>query len=195
MVLVGNLQKSVNPLPETPGVLFPRKIVQKNAHGVEANGFGPAELKIDSLGIKRIRLPHLKLVDSGSGNIVAANQPELPGIPIVGSFFSPALQRLSLKTGVETENQYQSDPDPSGSLRHHFGYPLRSPQELDHERNRAFPLAFRHTEYCFPSAPVPRFPPRGTPRIRKYLGVDRLQPGNLQRHAHKIDPIPWHSQG
>src|ERR1700730_778733 len=102
MVLVGNLQKSVNPRPETLGVLLPREIVQKNAHGVEANRFGPPEFKIDSLGVKRIRLPHLKLVDSGRRDVVAANPPGLLAVPIVGCFFSPALLRLSLKAGSQT---------------------------------------------------------------------------------------------
>src|ERR1700737_2306970 len=111
MVLVRNVQKRVDPRPQTVGVLLPGEIVEKNAHGVESNGFGPPQLKIDSLGVKRIRLPHLKLVDSGSRGVVAANQPGLPGIPVVGSFFSPPLLRLSMKTGAQAKDQHQSDPD------------------------------------------------------------------------------------
>src|ERR1700732_542445 len=99
MVVFGNLAKSDIPPPETLCVLLPGKVVQKNTHGVEADGFCPAELQIDSLGVKRIGLPHLKLVDSRSGDGVAANEPGLPGIPIVGGFCSPALLRLSLQPG------------------------------------------------------------------------------------------------
>ena len=62
---------------------MPRQIVQENAHGVEAQRFGPAEFQIDALGIEGFRLPHLQFVDGGGGDVVAADQKGLVLVPRV----------------------------------------------------------------------------------------------------------------
>ncbi len=56
--------------------------------------FGPAELGVDAPGVESIGLPHFELVNGVGGNVVAADEPGLMRVPVVGLGFSPALGRL-----------------------------------------------------------------------------------------------------
>ena len=89
VVFVGNGEECVDAVLETGGVLLPEKVVEKDAHGVEADGLGPAEFEINALGIERVGLPHFELVDGGGGDEVAANEPRLLSVPIVGALLGP----------------------------------------------------------------------------------------------------------
>ena len=53
--------------------------------------FGPAELAVDRLGIERVGLPHFELVDRRAGEEVAADEPGLGVVPLVGLLGRPAL--------------------------------------------------------------------------------------------------------
>ena len=42
-------EKGVDALLEAVGVLLPEEVVEEDAHGVHADGFGPAEFAVDAL--------------------------------------------------------------------------------------------------------------------------------------------------
>ena len=86
----GDGQKSVDALREAFRVLLPEQVVQEDAHGVHADGFGPAEFAIDGGGVEGVGLPHFQLVDGGGGKEVGAHRPGLLGVPGVGLGFGPA---------------------------------------------------------------------------------------------------------
>ena len=81
-------------------VLLPKEVVQKNAHGVHAQIFRPSELLINLLRIKRVRLPHLKLVDRVHRHKITAHQPRLLGVPRVCLRLGP-----SLSVGVHSDRR------------------------------------------------------------------------------------------
>jgi len=87
----GDGQELIDALLETWGVLLPQKIVQKDAHGVHTQSFGPAQFLIDLLRIEAVSLPHLQFVNGGVRNVVCAHQPGLLLIPGVGLVFGPSL--------------------------------------------------------------------------------------------------------
>ena len=92
VVLFRNLEEGVDTLLEASGILLPRQVVQKNTHGVEPNRFRPTEFLIDTRAIKRVRLPHLQLIDFRRWRVVASNEPRVFRIPLVGGFFRPAFR-------------------------------------------------------------------------------------------------------
>ena len=69
---------------------FHTQIVQEHAHRRHPEAFGQAQFFVDPLRIERVGLPHLELVDGGRGNVVAADQPGLLGVPRCGLGFGPA---------------------------------------------------------------------------------------------------------
>src|SRR5467141_1083067 len=85
-----DLEKGIDTLAKSFRVLLPRKIMEKNAHGVEADGLCPAKLEVDALGIEGICLPHLEFIDCSRGNVVAPHEPRLLCVPIVGGLLRPA---------------------------------------------------------------------------------------------------------
>jgi hypothetical protein len=87
---VCNLQERIDALLKPLGVLLPKKVVQKHAHGVEADGFGPAELQVNALWVKRIGLPHFQLVDGIGMYVVSAYEPRLLLVPLVSFLFCPS---------------------------------------------------------------------------------------------------------
>src|SRR5487761_1155815 len=89
MMLSCNCEEYVDALLETPRVLLPQKIVQKNPHGVHPDALGPAKFLIDLPRIETCRLPHLQLVDGIARNIVRAYQPWLLRIPLVRLGLAP----------------------------------------------------------------------------------------------------------
>jgi hypothetical protein len=90
VVLRSDGEKRVDTLLKAGGVLLPKQIVEENTHGVEAERLGPAEFEFDAFWIEGVRLPHFELVDGSGGNVVAADEPRLVRIPIVGFGFGPA---------------------------------------------------------------------------------------------------------
>ena len=91
VVLGGDLEKLVDALEEAVAILVPGKVVQENANRVEADRLGPAELAVDRLGIERVGLPHFELVDRRAGEEVAADEPGLGVVPLVGLVRRPAI--------------------------------------------------------------------------------------------------------
>src|ERR1700682_3001338 len=119
-MLCRNTEKCIDTMTETCWVLLPRQIVEEYAHGVEAKRFGPPTFGIYALGIKCVRLPHLQLVDCVCSNIVAADKPRLPAVPIIGTFFSPALG-LRLRRchrGKAENNEKKSKHFSNSAVRH-----------------------------------------------------------------------------
>ena len=86
----GNGEKGIDAFLKTGSVLLPKEIVKKHAHGVEADGFGPAEFEVDALWVEGVGLPHFEFVDGRGRDVVAADEPWLCGIPILGALFRPA---------------------------------------------------------------------------------------------------------
>src|SRR5207302_8385748 len=62
----------------------------ENPHRVHPDRLRPAELAVDALGIEGIGLPHLELVDRVGGDVVRADQPGLPPIPVPRGLLRPA---------------------------------------------------------------------------------------------------------
>ena len=91
LVPVRDVEECVDALLESGAVLFPQQVVQEHTHGVHAQTFGPSELTIDALGIERVSLPHLELVDGIGRKVVTADQPRLFGIPGIRRFGGPTL--------------------------------------------------------------------------------------------------------
>src|SRR5262249_18439773 len=90
MVPRGDRQKLVNPLLETFCILLPEKVVQKDAHGVHAQAFGPSQFSLDLGRIEGCLLPHLQLVDRGLWNVVASDEPGLSRVPIIRLLLWPS---------------------------------------------------------------------------------------------------------
>jgi len=64
--------------------------MQKDAHGIHADTFGPAEFFLDASGVEGGRLPHLQLVDGCGWREIAADELGLLLIPGVGLGRDPA---------------------------------------------------------------------------------------------------------
>jgi hypothetical protein len=90
VMLRGDGQKLIKALPEAGGILLPKQIMQKDAHGVHAHRFRPSEFGIDLSGIEGCLLPHLELIDSRLGDVIAAHEPRLLHVPRVRLLLSPA---------------------------------------------------------------------------------------------------------
>src|SRR5690349_4201324 len=90
MVFGRDFQKSVDAFLETWRILLPGQIVQKHAHCIQSDRLRPSEFLIDALWVKRIRLPHLQLIDCVRGNVVAAYQPGPLQVPVRDIILAPA---------------------------------------------------------------------------------------------------------
>src|SRR5258708_8543224 len=86
LVLIRNLKKYLHAFAESCRILLPKKVVKKNAHGIQADRLGPAELQVNAFRIERVRLPHFEFVDGRRGNVIAAHKPGLFGVPVRGLF-------------------------------------------------------------------------------------------------------------
>ena len=117
---VADCEEGVDALAEAGGVLLPEEIVEEDAHGVHADGFGPAEFGIDALWIEGVRLPHLELVDGVGGDVVAADEPGLLGVPGIGLVFSPAFGRTG--SGGEREEYEKWNSELREMPRFHRGH-------------------------------------------------------------------------
>src|SRR5690348_14411870 len=83
----GDRKELVEALLEARGVLLPEQVKEEYAHGVHAHRFGPAQFRIDLGGIESCFLPHFEFVDRGFRNVVAADEPGLLCVPLVGFLF------------------------------------------------------------------------------------------------------------
>lgn len=104
MMLLCDGQKFVHAFEETLWILFPKQIMQENAHAVEADLLRPAEFAVNRLWIKRICLPHLQLVDRCAGGEVAADEPAMLGLPFICFLDRPRRLRKRGKSG-KTEQE------------------------------------------------------------------------------------------
>jgi hypothetical protein len=102
LVFRGDLQKLVDPLAVSGGVLAPGQVMQKDAHRVHAQPFGPAQFFIDGLRVEGLGLPHFEFVDGVGRDVIAADQPRLFGVPLVCLLFRPppARSRRLCKRGA-----------------------------------------------------------------------------------------------
>src|SRR5271167_722826 len=107
--------------------------MQEDAHGIHSKGLSPTQFQVDALWIERVRLPHLKFVDGVGGNVIAADEPGLMGIPVDGGLFCPAARGWisgGLSQGQEArgkrEREGKREPfaDVHGSIVHQ---PLERP--------------------------------------------------------------------
>src|SRR5580693_3467110 len=103
-VLLRNAQENIHSLLESRRILLPEQVMQKHAHGVQAQRLSPTQFRIDALRIETLCLPHFELIDRGGRNVVAADQPRLSRVPIIRCLFCPA-SRLCLRTKRKSENK------------------------------------------------------------------------------------------
>src|SRR5688572_18999408 len=89
LVSVRDGQKFFNPLEVGLFILFPDEVMKKNADAGKTEICGPAEFAIDRLRIPRFGLPHLELIDGAGWAEIAANQPGLFRIPVIGLLRGP----------------------------------------------------------------------------------------------------------
>src|SRR6516225_3387881 len=84
-----NGQELFNSLLKANGVLFPKQIVEKNAHRIHAHRFCPAHFFVDLSRVESLLLPHLELVDRGLRYVIAAHQPWLTTVPVIRLLLRP----------------------------------------------------------------------------------------------------------
>src|SRR5439155_1493842 len=63
MTLSGEFQELIEALTISHRSFLPHQIMEEYTHGSHAQTLGPAEFKIDAVGIERFRLPHFELVN------------------------------------------------------------------------------------------------------------------------------------
>ena len=100
-------QELVDAFVEALGPLAVRDVVEVHAQHVEADIGRPREFLVDRLGIERIGLPELELVDGGSRRVVAPDHPRLGCIPLGGLPGGPSLAGR----GRAAQNQEQARGD------------------------------------------------------------------------------------
>ncbi len=91
MVLCCDGEEGVESFGEALGVLLPELILQEDAHGVHADGFGEGQLLVVELRVEGGGLKHLELVDGVGGDEVRAYEPGLLCVPGVGGLLGPSL--------------------------------------------------------------------------------------------------------
>ena len=94
---------------EAGAVLLPEKVMEEDAEGVHAGGFGEGELSVVEGGVPGGGLEHLQLVNGVGGDVVGAQEPGLPGVPGVGLVFCPAWL-LGLENGCGDEGECGDEP-------------------------------------------------------------------------------------
>ena len=89
-MFVGDLQKFVHTIEEACGILLPGEVVEENAHRVHAEALRPRfKFAVDGREIEGVGLPHFEFVDGGAGDEIAADQPGLLCVPVVGVLRRP----------------------------------------------------------------------------------------------------------
>src|SRR3974390_2629256 len=88
-------EERIDALLKALRVLLPQKVVEEDAHGVQADALGPTQFAVDGGLIEGVGLPHLEFVDRSGGEEVCADGPWLLRIPVVGLLFGPALLGVS----------------------------------------------------------------------------------------------------
>src|ERR1700721_507591 len=140
-MLVGNGKKGINSLAETCGIMLPKQIGRKHAHGIHANLLRPSQFLINFLRIKGLGLPHFELVDSICGNVIAADRPSLSRVPSIGLFFRPTLR---MDSRDRTQSTTQSKQANKGNSAFH-GHLFR--KWADHKWKRLHYL-YKRTLFC-----------------------------------------------
>jgi len=111
MMASGDREEGIEAADEAFGVLLPELVLQKDPHGVHADGFGQTKLTVVERGIKGCRLKHLELINCVGRDVVCADDPWLAGVPCVGSIFGPTSRSGGL-SGKSRRNQgYESKRD------------------------------------------------------------------------------------
>ena len=101
-----DVEELIDPRLVPFGILLPWQVMQEHPHRRHTEPFGPAELLVDRVRIERVGLPHLELIDRGGWNVVAADQPWLPRIPLIGLRLGPpARGRLRQAGRADTADQ------------------------------------------------------------------------------------------
>ena len=85
-----DVQEVVDALLEPRGIVLINDTAQKDAHGVESELLGPAQLLVYLHRVVGILAPHLYLINSSGGSIVAPRHPGELRVPGVGLVFRPA---------------------------------------------------------------------------------------------------------
>ena len=98
-------EEDADTVTEAVGVLLPDQVVKEDAHGVHAEGFGPAQLEVDAFGVEGFGLPHLELIDGVGGDVVAADEPGLMGVPFIRLRFRPSRGGGRLGCGGKTQQR------------------------------------------------------------------------------------------
>src|SRR5215469_1461447 len=86
----GEVEKLLDPLLEACRILLPDEIVQEYPHGVHTQPLRPSQLLVYFRRIKGRRLPHFQLINGVGGDEIAAHEPGLMLIPLVGLLGGPA---------------------------------------------------------------------------------------------------------
>ena len=112
----GDGEKGVEALLEAGRILAPELVLEEDAGGVHADGLGEAKLFVVQGGVEGGGLEHLELVDGVRRDVVGADEPGLPGVPLVGAFGGPAIGS-SLFRGVRGKRNEQGKQDRANKVR------------------------------------------------------------------------------
>src|SRR6266567_1037759 len=94
----GDTEKLIDAILKARDILFPRQIMQKDAHGVHSQRFGPTKFAVDLCWIEGFRLPHLQFVRRVRWHEVRAQQQRLPLVPLIRLRLTPPLLLAGKKT-------------------------------------------------------------------------------------------------
>src|SRR6266550_3189972 len=106
MMLRRDGQETVDARLKTACILLPEQVVWKNAHGVHAHRFSPAQFFINFNRIESRLLPHLQLVDRRLGKVVTADQPRLLRVPGIGLLLRPTRGLGPQHTRAQARNDH-----------------------------------------------------------------------------------------
>ena len=89
-----NTQKCIQSLFKPCRIRFPHHIMQEYAYRIESEFPGTSQLQLHGFRIKSLLLPHLKLIDCRSSNVVDTHRPFLRCVPCVCFFRRPSFSLL-----------------------------------------------------------------------------------------------------
>lgn len=89
VMLVGDIQKCLEALEKSLGILSPQKVVEKNTDNTHAQVGSIAKFTVDGFQIKGICLEHFQFIDSGAGRKVGACLPSHFLLPCTSRFNGP----------------------------------------------------------------------------------------------------------
>src|SRR5690349_1930306 len=77
-------QELIQPVEESWRILFPKLVLEVNAHGVEPQGLCPAQFLVEGWQVESVRLEHLQLINGRAGQEIASHQPAVFLLPSPG---------------------------------------------------------------------------------------------------------------